>query len=462
MKIIGRAGVGVDNIDVVAATKKGIVVVNSPEGNTIAAAEHTFALIMALSRNIPQAAASMKAGKWERSKFMGSELYGKTLGIVGIGKIGSRVAQYALGLGMNVICSDPFVNEEYTKKLGISLKTFDEVIEQSDYITFHIPKTKETAGIINKAKIATMKDGVKLINVARGGIINEPDLKEALASKKVTAAALDVFEKEPVEINIFSDLDNVITTPHLGASTVEAQVNVAIDVAEQIIDVLKGETARSAVNIPSMRPDMLSPVKPFLILAEKLGSFAAQTIKSPVTSVEVSYIGEIASNETAPLTTAVLKGILQNALADSVNFVNATLLAKDRGIEVKESKTEKEESFSSLISVTVKSEKEKSTIFGTTYPTLGERLVRIDGLQTDVSLSGNMLMMSHLDKPGIIGYVGTLLGENKINIASMDVGRAEMGGKAIMIVNVDNIVPQVILNKIEKFEGISSALTIKI
>ncbi|MCX5749899.1 MAG: phosphoglycerate dehydrogenase [Candidatus Saganbacteria bacterium] len=462
MKIIGRAGVGVDNIDVPAATKKGIIVVNSPDGNTIAAAEHTFAMMMALSRNIPQAVASLKGKKWEKSKFMGSELYNKILGIVGIGKIGSRVAAYAQGLGMKVICYDPFINEDYAKKIGVTVKSLDEVLKESDYITLHLPKTKDTAKMINKDKIALMKDGVKIINVARGGIIDEADLKEALLSKKIAAAALDVFEVEPAPDNPLIELENVIATPHLGASTVEAQVNVAVDVAEQIADVLKGGMARAAVNIPSMRPDILGPVKHFLPIAEKLGSFAAQIVSGPVTSVEISYLGELSNNNITPLTTAVLKGILGYALGESVNHVNASLIAKERGISVKEVKSGDAENFSNLISITVVSGSDKKTVAGTVLGSFGERLVRIDDLQTDVVPTGFLLITEHTDKPGIIGKVGTLLGENNINIASMDVGRKSIGGKAVMILNIDTPASDDMLKKIKKIEGISNALVVKI
>ncbi len=462
LKIIGRAGVGVDNIDVPAATKKGIVVVNSPEGNTIAAAEHTFAMIMALSRNIPQACSSLKSKKWDRGKFMGSELYNKTLGIVGIGKIGSRVASYALALGMKVVVSDPFVNEEYTKKLGVELKPVDDLLKMSDYITFHIPKTKETARMINKDKFAIMKDGVKIINVARGGIVDESDLKDALVSGKVAAAALDVFEVEPAPENPLIELQNVIATPHLGASTVEAQVNVAVDVAEQIIDVLKGEPARAAVNIPAMKPHLLGPVKQYLPVSEKLGRFASQIVNGPILSVEISYLGELCENDNSPLTIAIIKGILESALGDSINHVNAPLIAKERGISIKEIKSGDSENFSNLISVAVTTEKEKRTVAATVLGTFGERLVRIDSFNTDVVPSGYMLITNHTDRPGIIGKVGTLLGNNGINIASMDVGRETIGGKAVMVLNIDNVISEGVLAQIHKIEGVTSAKLVKI
>ncbi len=462
MKIIGRAGVGVDNIDVAAATKKGIIVVNSPEGNTIAAAEHTFAMILALARNIPQAVASMKQNKWEKSKFIGTELYGKTLGVVGAGKIGSRVISYALAFGMKVIVHDPFITKEYAENLGVEIKSFDELLKVSDFITFHIPKSKETLHLINKSKFALMKDGVRIINVARGGIIDENDLKEALISRKVAGVALDVFEVEPLKENIFAEFDNVITTPHLGASTVEAQINVSKDVAEQIVAVLNGEPAKAAVNIPSMKPEVLRQVKPYLNLSQKIGKFISQISSEPISSVEISYLGSLSSLDTAPLTISVLKGILEPALGDSVNLVNASIIAKERGINVKEIKSDSSENFSNLISVKVNSPKTSTSVAGTVSSTFGERIVKIDNFSTDVAPAGYLLITSHIDQPGIIGKVGMLLGDEKINIASMDVGREAIGGKAVMILSVDNPIPKEILNKIKNISGITDAKLVKL
>lgn len=462
LKIIARAGVGVDNVNLDAATKKGIIVVNSPEGNTIAAAELSFAMMLAMARNIPQAVASLKSGKWDRGKFMGSELYDKVLGVVGLGKIGSHVASYAQSLGMRVIAYDPFVNEEYAKKLGVDVKDLDSVLKAADYITFHIPKNKETLKLINKDKFAIMKDGVRLINCARGGIIDEADLLEALKSGKVKAAAIDVFEKEPAVGNPLIEHENVIATPHLGASTLEAQVNVAVDVVDQIIDVFKGESARAAVNIPSMRPDVLAPVKPFLKLAEKLGKFAAQIIDGAIEEVEISYLGDLSTHNVAPLTVSVLKGLLEPALAEAVNLVNAGVIAKDRGIKIKEIKSAEAEAFSNLISVKVIAKGKSRLVAGCVQGSFGERLVRIDDFRTDVVPSGYMIITSHTDKPGMIGSMGTLLGDNKVNIASMDVGRQSIGGKAVMVLNIDNAVSDELLKKMEKISGITEARLVKI
>jgi D-3-phosphoglycerate dehydrogenase len=463
LKIIGRAGVGVDNVDLPTATKNGVIVVNSPEGNTVAAAEHSFAMLLTMTRQIPQAYAKLKGGTWDKKSFKGVEVLNKTLGVVGLGKIGRRVASYALGMGMKVIASDPFVTEEYAKSLGVELKKPDEVISQSDFITFHIPKTKETLNLINAQTIARMKKGVRLVNVARGGIINENDLCEALKSGQVAAAALDVFEKEPLPADSpLLKLDNVVVTPHLGASTVEAQVNVVIDVAEQIIEVLKGGAARSAVNIPSMKPELIAPVKPYMGVAEKLGGLASQIMSGAVSRVVVEYCGEVAEHDVSPLTTTVLKGLLAPMMDVVVNFVNAPHIAKERGIEVVESKSKEAKDFASLISVKIKSSKGEREVGGTVFAGMGDRLVSIDGFRVDAVPEGYMLIISNIDKPGMIGKVGTFLGEHKINIASMDVGRIRVGEKAVMVLNVDNAVSDKVLKELAKIEGISAATLVKL
>ncbi|OGC35521.1 phosphoglycerate dehydrogenase [candidate division WOR-1 bacterium RIFOXYB2_FULL_48_7] len=462
LKIIARAGVGVDNIDLPTATKNGVIVVNSPEGNTVAAAEHTWAMLLSMTRSIPQAHGKLKTGVWDKKSFKGVEVLNKTLGVIGLGKIGRRVVAYALGMGMRVIGSDPFVTAEYAKSLGIELKSIEDVIKEADFITFHIPKTKETAGMINKETIAKMKKGVRLVNVARGGIINEADLAEALKNKHVAAAALDVFEKEPCENSPLFQLDNVVVTPHLGASTVEAQVNVAIDVAEQIVEVLKGGAARSAVNIPSMKPELITPVRPFMSIAEKLGSLAAQLVKGAVTRVEVEYAGEVADNNVSPLTTIVMKGLLTPMLDVKVNFVNAPFVAKERGIEIVESKNKESKDFASLITLRIKTEKETREIGGTIFSGVGDRLVMIDGYRVDAVPQGYMLILQNIDKPGMIGKVGTFLGQHNINIAAMDVGRIRSGEKAVMVLNIDNQISEKLLQEMTKLEGIAGATLVKI
>lgn len=463
LKIIGRAGVGVDNVDLPTATKNGVIVVNSPEGNTVAAAEHSWAMLMSMTRQIPQACAKLKSGNWDKKSFKGVEVLNKTLGVVGLGKIGRRVVAYALGMGMRVIAFDPFVTEDYAKNLGVELRKLDEVISSADFITFHIPKNKETMNLINAKTIATMKKGVRLVNVARGGIINEDDLCEALKSGQVAAAALDVFAQEPLPADSpLLKLDNVIVTPHLGASTVEAQVNVVIDVAEQIIEVLKGGAARSAVNIPSMKPELITPVKPYMSIAEKLGGLAAQVVQGAISKITVEYSGEVAESNVSPLTTTVLKGLLAPTLDVVVNFVNAPFIAKERGIEVIESKSKEAKDFASLISVKVKSAKGDREVGGTVFTGVGDRLVSIDGYRIDIEPEGYLLFLGNIDKPGMIGKVGTFLGKNNINIASMDVGRLTQGQKAVMVLNVDTLVSDKVLKELAKIEGISDAILVKL
>jgi len=459
LKIIGRAGVGVDNVDLPSATKRGIIVVNSPEGNTIAAAEQTLTLILAMARNIPQAYNSLRAGKWERSKFTGTELFNKVVGVVGLGKIGGRVASYLNAMEAKVIGSDPFISQERAKELGIELKSLDEVMAQADILTFHIPKTKDTENLINSRTISKMKDGVFLVNCARGGIIDEKDLYDALKSGKVKAAALDVFSKEPPDPkNPLFTLDNVVTVPHLGAATLEAQENVAIDVVEQIIEVLKGGQARSAVNIPAMKPDIIAKVKPYMQLAEKLGSLASQLFGEALNEVKIEYDGEIAAMDVSPLSIAALKGLLEPMLQESVNFVNAPVIAKERGIKVIEGKSSEPRDFKNLITVKVKSGKDTRSVEGTLFePPYGERLVGIDGFKVDVMPSGYMLVINNIDKPGIIGKVGTFLGKHGINIAAMDVGRVKIGEKAVMVLNVDSEIPDKAIKELTKLEGIEGA-----
>lgn len=458
LKIIARAGVGVDNVDLPAATKKGIIVVNSPEGNTIAAAEHTWAMLLAMSRNIPQAQASLRAGKWERSKFTGVEVYGKTLGILGLGKIGSHVAAYAIAFGMKVNAYDPFVTKEYADKLGVELKDIDSVIKEADYLSLHLPKNKDTANLINAEKIKSMKDGVRIVNCARGGIINENDLAEALRSKKVAAAAIDVYDKEPPEpTNPLLSLDNAVTVPHLGAATVEAQVNVAIDVVEQIIEVLKGGSARAAVNIPSMKPEVLKAVAPFMKLAEKMGKLAGQLAEGAINDVKIGYFGEVGEKDISPLTVAILKGMLETAMEEGVNFVNAPIVAKERGINITETKSTDCFDFANKISVSIGSDDKKRKVEGSLFATLGERIVGIDGFSVDANPSGHLIIASNIDQPGMIGQVGTVLGRNSVNIAGMEVGRNKAGEKAVMVLNIDGPVSDKVLKELEKIKGIHSA-----
>jgi len=464
LKIIGRAGVGIDNVDLGAATAEGIIVVNSPEGNTIAAAEHTITLMLAMVRNIPEAYNSLRSGKWERNKFTGAEVYGKVLGVIGLGKIGSHVGRIAQSFGMRVIATDPFVTKEYAGELGIELKNLDDVLKESDIITIHVPKTKDTENLINAATIKKMKDGVMIVNVARGGIVNETDLAEALKSGKVKKAAIDVYSKEPPEpSNPVLSAPNCVIVPHLGAATEEAQVNVAIDVIEQIIEVLKGGNARTAVNIPSMKPAVLAKVQPYMALVEKLGKLASQLVSGAAKEIEVTYSGEVAEHDVSPLTLALVKGYLEPIMEEAiVNFVNAPLMAKERGIKVIESKAAEAADFKNLVSVKVKYGKQRRIVEGTMFEAFGERLVGIDGFKVDAVPSGHMLILSNIDKPGMIGKVGTFLGKHNINIAAMDVGRVKIGEKAVMVLNVDSEVPERSLKEIAKLEGIQAATAVKL
>ncbi len=464
LKIIGRAGVGVDNIDVEAATARGILVVNSPEGNTLAAAELTFAMLLALARSIPQADQSLRGGRWDRKKFMGSEVYDKTLGVVGLGKIGKEVVKRAQAFGMAILGYDPYLNPEQAEALGITLVDLDTLYAQSDYITVHVPKTKETSGMINAQKLALMKPTVRLINCARGGIIDEQALADAARAGRIGGAAVDVFSTEPAPAgNPLLGVPNIITTPHLGASTEEAQVNVAIDIAEQIVDVLAGRPARAAVNMPSVPADVLGRIEPYLMLAEKIGSLHAQLTSSSISEVEVVYEGEFDALPTVHLTRAVLKGLLDQIIPESVNYVNAPALASARGIKVTESRTSAPANGGSLLTVRKKgAESGEREISGTVFSRDNVRILTIDGYRVDIRPSGPMLITKHTDRPGVIGKVGTLMGDNAINIAGMHVGRESEGQGAVMVLKLDTVVPDAILAQVRQVDGMETARSVEL
>ena len=464
LKIIGRAGVGVDNIDVAAATERGILVVNSPEGNTLAAAELTVAMLLASARSIPQADQSLRGGKWDRKKFMGSEVYGKTLGVIGLGKIGREVAKRLQAFGMTVVGYDPYLQAEQAEAMGIKLLDLDTLYKESDYITVHVPKTKETAGMIDAAKIALMKPTVRLINVARGGIIDETALADAAKAGRIGGAAIDVFSVEPAPAdNPLLGIPNVITTPHLGASTEEAQVNVAIDIAEQIVDVLGGKPARAAVNMPSVAPDVLARIEPYLFLAEKIGSLQAQLTTSSISEVEVIYAGDFENLPTVHLTRAVLKGLLDAVIPESVNYVNAPTLAAARGIKITESRTPGDGGAGVVLSVRKRSsEGTERTISGTVFSRDNVRILTIDGYRVDIRPSGPMLVTKHTDRPGVIGKVGTLLGEAGINIAGMHVGREDEGRSAVMVLKLDTVVPDDLIAQIRRIDGMETVRLVQL
>ncbi len=462
LRYIGRAGVGLDNVDLQAATKKGIVVINSPSGNTVSTAEHALSLMMALSRNIPQANRDIKEGSWNRKKYMGVELYGKTLGIIGLGRIGSEVASRALSFKMSVLAYDPFLSIDAAEKMRIELVEFDDLLARSDYITVHTPITDKTRHMLGDREFKKMKRGVRVINAARGGIVDEAALCRAIESERVAGAALDVFEKEPPAGNPLLKLDNVIATPHLGASTEEAQINVAIDVAETLKDALLQKGLKNAVNMPSLAPEDMKAVRPYLSLAEKIGLIHAQLIPGHIREVEIRYIGDIANAKVAPITSALLKGLLVPILQETVNYVNAACIARDRGMKVVESRAEDIEDFASLIGVKVKSDRASNAIAGTIFIKSDPRIVKINDIYVEAKPEGCMLVIHNKDVPGIIGEIGTLLGKNGINIARMSFGRDEPGRNAISVLNIDCEVPSDIIEQIRKAENIKDVKLIKL
>ncbi len=457
LKVIARAGTGLDNVDLEAANRKGIVVMNCPGGNTNSAAEHTLALMLALARNIPQAMASLKAGRWERKKFMGRELMGKTLGIIGLGRIGSVVAERALGLKMKVLAYDPFVTPERASEMGVELVSLDELYARSDLITIHVPLTKETYHLINAESLAKMKDGVLLINCARGGIVDERALYEALKSGKVAGAALDVFEKEPPDPeHPLLKMENFVCTPHLGASTLEAQKNVALAVASQVVDYLVHGVVRNAVNTPSVSAEALKILKPYLVLAEKLGSLQAQLAEGPITEVAIEYQGEVSKLDTQPLTVALIKGLLSRALREDVNYVNAPLRAKERGIKITESKTESAEDFLNLIAVQVRFKGGENYVAGTLFGKTEPRIVRINSFRLDALPEGHMLYIHNEDRPGVIGMIGVTLGEAGLNIARMYVGQEPEKRRNVILLSLDQSPSEKVLTALENLPHVFS------
>jgi len=462
LKVVGRAGSGLDNVDLEAATKRGIVVMNTPGGNTITTAEHTFALMVSMARKVPQACASTKAGKWEKKKFMGIELFNKTLGIIGVGQIGSHVAKLAQGMMMNVIAYDAYLSPENAGKMGIESVDLDTLYARADIITLHTPLTNETRHLIDAKAFSKMKQGVQLINCARGGIVNEEDLFQALQSQKVGAAALDVFEKEPVDpAHPLLTLENFICTPHLGAATNEAQENVALAIAEQLVDFLLHGVVRFAANLPSVSPDLLPKLQPYIELAEKVGSFIGQTGEGGVDEVTITYSGDAADIDTASILIAALKGLLSPILEEPVNAVNARGIAKERGIVIKEEKRSDSGDFSSLLSMKVKAGELTRSVKGAIFNKTEPRIVEIDGMSLEVIPHGHMLYFFNEDKPGVIGSLGQLLAKNNINISRMQLGREKAGGKAISVVGVDSVLTQKLLDEIKTLPHILSVKQIK-
>jgi len=464
LKFIGRAGVGVDNVDVEAATRKGIIVANAPEGNTLAATEHTMAMMQSLARNIPQANASLKKKEWKRSKFMGVELNEKTLGIVGFGRIGREVAKRANAMDMKCVAYDPFITKERAAQLGVEMMSMADLFKVADVITVHTPLIPETKHVINAKSIATMKDGVRIINCARGGIIDEKALYDAIKSGKVAGAALDVFEEEPPTESPLLTLDQVIVTPHLGASTVEAQLNVAVSVAKQCIEVLNGGSAKYVVNAPMVPPEHAEVLEPYAQLAEKMGRFAIQIAGGRLSSVECIYGGELSAYAGSMkfVTRLALKGLLDPILQQPINIVNAEFIAKERGITVSETVTQEAHGFKNLITIKVKTDKGEESVSGTVFFKGRSRIVAVGGYTMDMIPEGYVIVSRHLDKPGVIGRASTILGKVNINIAGMQVGRITPGEEAIMVLNVDSEVPAAVMDEIRSMPGIFTATFAKI
>lgn len=460
LKVIGRAGIGVDNVDIPAATDAGIVVMNTPFGNSITTAEHAIAMMFALAREIPQANESTHAGKWEKKRFMGVELYNKTLGVIGCGNIGSIAASRALGLKMKVVAYDPFLTPERADEIGVEKVELDALFERSDFITIHVPKNEHTANIINKDSIAKMKDGVRIINCARGGLIVEADLKDALDSGKVAGAALDVFEVEPAKENILFGHPKLICTPHLGASTSEAQVNVAQQVAEQMSDYLNTGAVTNALNMPSISAEDAPRLKPYLKLAEQLGSFAGQITEHAIKKIEVSYAGTVTEVNTDPITSVLIANLL-GAQIDSVNMVNAMQVAESRGIELSQMYTGSSKDWRSVIDVKVTTTERTRNVTGTLFTGKEPRIVNIEGVPVEAALSSHMLFIRNDDKPGLIGGVGMILGNANQNVADFRLGRVAGQDTAVCLVGLDAEIPDDVFKEISNLPQIRSIKRLK-
>jgi D-3-phosphoglycerate dehydrogenase len=460
LKVVGRAGIGVDNVDIPAATAKGVIVMNTPFGNSITTAEHAITMMLALARQIPQADASTQAGKWEKNRFMGVEITNKTLGVIGCGNIGSIVANRAHGLAMKVIAYDPFLSPERARDLGVEKVELPELFKRADFITLHTPLTDKTKNVIDAAAIKTMKKGVRIINCARGGLVDEVALRAALDSGHVAGAAFDVFVEEPATTNPLFGHPNVVCTPHLGASTTEAQENVALQVAEQMSDYLLNGAISNAVNFPSISAEEAPKLKPFVALAEKLGSFAGQLTETGISKVQITYEGAVAHMNTRALTSAALSGLLKPMLGD-VNVVSAPVIAKERGMVIEETTRESEGDYDSLITVTVTTERQSRHVSGTVFADGRPRIVNIKGIRMDAEFGPSMIYITNFDKPGFIGKFSSTLGDAGINIATFHVGRKAPGGNAIALIEIDGELPADLLAKVRALPQVQSARALK-
>ncbi|MBI4665395.1 MAG: phosphoglycerate dehydrogenase [Nitrospinae bacterium] len=461
LKVVGRAGIGVDNVDVPAASERGVVVMNTPGGNAVTTAEHAIAMMMALSRKIPQASASMKSGKWEKT-FMGVELCGKTLGIIGLGRIGALVAKRARGLEMKVIGFDPYISPEAAEKLGVETVGLEELYSRADFITIHTILNDETRGLLNSKAFAKMKKGVRIINCARGSIVDEKDLAEAIRQGIVAGAALDVFEKEPPDDMDFIKMDELVATPHLGASTKEAQESVALGIAHQVVDFFSRGVIINAVNVPSLSPEQIPVVRPYLELGEKLGLFIAQAAGGAPTKLEITYMGDAAALPTQAITQAVVKGLLEAHVGKTVNFVNASHLARSRGVTVSSTSSAAEGSYTSVVGVKLTTGNRETRIEGAVFPGGRAMLLKLDDFYLEAHLSGDMILFTNNDKPGVIGAVATALGKNGVNIASFELTRVEQGGLAMAVVTVDSAPEPAVISQLSKIENVREVRLVRL
>ncbi|MEN3791146.1 phosphoglycerate dehydrogenase [Fulvimarina sp. MAC3] len=460
LKVVGRAGIGVDNVDIPAASKKGIIVMNTPFGNSITTAEHAIAMMFAVARQLPAADASTQAGKWEKSRFMGVELTGKTLGVIGCGNIGAIVASRGVGLRMRVIAFDPYLSQERANQLGIEKVELEDLYKRADFITLHTPMTDKTRGMINAEALNKMRNGVRIVNCARGGLIVEADLAEAIKSGKVAGAGVDVFETEPATDSPLFGLDNVVCTPHLGASTTEAQENVALQVAEQMSDYLTRGAVTNAINMPSITAEEAPILTPFVKLAECLGAFVGQVTEEAIRSVEIVYDGLVSDMNTKALTSATLAGLMKSQVAD-VNMVSAPIMARERGIQITESKRDKSGVFDSFIKLTIVTEKQTRSVAGTVFSDGKPRFIQIKGINIDAEIGEHMVYTTNNDAPGIIGLLGSVFGDAGVNIANFQLGRNRPGGDAIALLYVDSAVPEGVLDQVRDHKEIHRAVALR-
>lgn len=462
LKLVARAGVGTDNVDRKAATENGVIVMNAPSGNSISTAEHAMALIFSLARNIPQAYSAMKNGKWDKKRFSGVQLYGKKMGIIGLGRIGSELAKRCYSCGMELLGNDPFMSTEQAEAIGIKMVDLETIYKEADFISVHVPLTDKTKDMIGKKEIEMMKKTTMLINCARGGVYNEQAIAEAVKTGRLAGAAFDVYPKEPPAENPFMDIENIITTPHLGASTGEAQESVAIETSNEVIDFFEKGVIKNPVNIPSLDAKLMNEMKSYLTLSEKLGIFLSKLAKKSIKEIIITYSGEITSKPVYFLTQTILKGILDPILSEKVNFVNAPILAKARGINVIEKKETIERDFTDLISVKIVMDKDSYELWGTIYGEDDIRFVYLNGFHFDLVPEGTFLVVHNTDVPGAVGIIGTILGNEKINIASMKLGRKEKGSTVLTILSIDGAIPESILEKITSCECIIDAAVVSL